>query len=671
MPQSSPNRLSREKSPYLLQHAHNPVDWYPWGAEAFEKASREDKPILLSIGYSTCHWCHVMERESFESDEIAAAMNRYFVSIKVDREERPDLDSVYMDYVIAATGRGGWPTPDRKPFYGGTYFPPEDRHGMTGFKTLLASVADSWKNRKAEILNSAESAVVYLNQKDSREPGETLGAEIFEAALGQFEGRFDPEEGGFGSAPKFPMGHSLSLLLRIWKRAGSDEALSMARKTLAKMAAGGVYDQLGGGFHRYSTDRKWFLPHFEKMLYDQALLSRAYTEAYQATRDKAFAATARGVFDYVLREMTSPEGGFYSAQDADSLDPEDPGEKKEGAFFVWKMSEIQSLLDPRDLEGFCRAYGVEKEGNVAQDPFHEFTGKNVLFAAGDLQETEVLERCRKILFEARKKRPAVHLDDKVLTDWNGLMIASFACASHALEEPKYLAAAQRASDFIEKTLWSPQKGLLHRYRDHEAAIPGTLSDYAFYIYALLELYQADFDPKKLELAKVLTDRMIADFWDEKAGGFFMTAQSAEKLITRPKEDHDGAVPSGNSIAAMDLLILYRITGEARYEDYASKTLSFFSGALKSQSSGFSQMLAALDLALGPSVEITVTKAGPDEAAASAFLKEVHSHYLPNKVVKRAEAAGGTQKSSVSICRNFVCELPVTDVEALRKLLTKG
>ncbi|HXV18933.1 MAG TPA: thioredoxin domain-containing protein, partial [Candidatus Omnitrophota bacterium] len=457
----------------------------------------------------------------------------------------------------------------------------------------------------------------------------------------------------------------------IWRRAGSAEALSMAQKTLSKMAAGGIYDHLGGGFHRYSTDRKWFLPHFEKMLYDQALLSRAYAEAYQATRDPGFAATARGVFDYVLREMTSPEGGFYSAQDADSLDPEDPREKKEGAFFVWKVSELKSLLDPKNFEVFCRAYGVEKEGNVAQDPFHEFTGKNVLFAAGDPKETQGLDRARKVLFEARKKRPPVHLDDKVLTDWNGLMIASFAHASQVLEEPKYLEAARRASDFVVKKLWSPEKGLLHRYRDGESAIAGTLSDYAFYIYALLELYQADLDPKDLELAKTLTDRMIADFWDEKAGGFFMTAQSAEKLITRPKEDHDGAVPSGNSLGAMDLLILYRITGEPRYENYASKTLAFFSTALQAQPSGLSQMLAAVDLALGPSVEITVTKAKGDEAGATALLREVHSRFLPNKVVKFAEAGSGAQKSSVSVCRDFVCELPVTDVEALRKLLTKG
>jgi uncharacterized protein YyaL (SSP411 family) len=695
------NRLAKEKSPYLLQHARNPVDWYPWGEEAFAKAKKEDKPVLLSVGYSTCHWCHVMEEESFSDEATAAVMNRDFVSIKVDREERPDIDSVYMNYVIATTGSGGWPmnvflTPDKKPFYGGTYFPPENRFGMTGFKDLLGGIADAWKNRRGEILKSADSAAEFLSRRAPRGESGALDETIFQRSFGDFAARFDSDHGGFGRAPKFPMGHSLSYLLRIWNRSKDEAALEMTAKTLFAMARGGIYDQIGGGFHRYSTDGRWFLPHFEKMLYDNALLSRAYLEAYQATHEPFYAETAREILNYVLRDMTGPEGAFFSAQDADSPDPLNPSVRKEGAYYVWQKSEIEAVLGKKAAQVFSNRYGVEEAGNVLQDPQGEFRSKNVLFTALSVEETaarsnlspaetlELLSQARKTLLAKRAGRPAPPLDDKVLTDWNGLMIASFAFASRVLNEPRYREAAERAAGFLESQLRDASGKLLHRYRDGEAGLAGNLDDYAFTVYGFLNLYEASFDVRWLESARALCDEMIRLFWDPEGKGFFLVSADAETLITRPKADHDGAVPSGNSIAVMDLAMLYRMTGSKTYKKLAEETLEAFSPEILSQPTALTQMLSGYDFLTGASCEI-VLAGDPKASAFQPLLSEIYSRYLPNRVLllhptgadgSRVESLApflkdyGTLrgKPTVYVCRNFSCQLPVTEAAELRKLL---
>ncbi len=698
------NRLIGEKSPYLLQHAHNPVDWYPWGDEAFRKAAEGDKPIILSIGYSTCHWCHVMEEESFENPEIAKVMNDHFVSIKVDREERPDLDAIYMKYVMATTGGGGWPmtvfiTPDKKPFYGGTYFPPDDKFGTMGFRALLLSISDSWKNRRVEILNSADSAVNYLQNQNLPVASEELSAEVLKENFEASRHKYDASFGGFGSAPKFPMGHSLSCLLRYWRRSETEEALEMVEHTLNAMAGGGLYDQIGGGFHRYSTDRRWFLPHFEKMLYDQALLSKAYLEAYQATRNDHYADISRGVLDYVLREMTSPEGGFYSAQDADSLDPDDTSHKKEGAFYVWKTNEIQERLSKEEADVFLFVYGIREEGNVESDPRNEFTGKNVIYAAYSLEEaaphfkkkteeiSELLEAAKQKLLAARSKRPPLHLDDKVLADWNGLMIASFAFGSRVLQEPRYREAAVKAGDFVLQKMRDGQGRLWHRYRDKDAGIRANLDDCAFMAAAFMELYEATFDEKWLREAVFLVNQMIDLFWDEERNGFFLTSKDSEILITRLKEDYDGAIPSGNSIAALVLIRLGRITQDKKFTDYAEKTLEAFSHSISSQPTAYNQMLIALDYLIGPSFEVVIAAPEGDPAVESA-LKEVYSQFTPNKViVLRKTGIAGHEieklapfvkdkglvngKTAFYVCENHACGLPVTDPKQLAVKFSKN
>ncbi len=695
---SPSNRLAREKSPYLLQHAHNPVDWYAWSPEAFKKAKDENKPILLSIGYSTCHWCHVMERESFEDAKTAELMNRHYVSVKVDREERPDIDSVYMSYVTATTGHGGWPmtvflTPDQKPFYGGTYFPPEDRYGMPGFKTLLVSIADAWRTREDEIKRSADSAVVFLRDAGAAGTGKAApDAAVFEKAYGYYEQTFDAEHGGFGGAPKFPRSHALSFLLRYWKRTGSENALAMVRSTLGAMLDGGIYDQLGGGFHRYSTDKLWRIPHFEKMLYDQALLALTYSEAYQVTRDPEYARAVRQTLDYVLGGMTSSQGGFYSAEDADSADPDHAGEKREGAFFIWKITEIEKLLPERDAKIFIHAYGIESAGNAVSDPHKEFEGKNALYRAKTSEEAAAffqvsvpeIERSlvssRKTLMKARALRPKPHLDDKILADWNGLMITALARASRVLNEPQYSDAALRAAGFISGRLTQPDGRLLHRFRDGEAAIDGSLNDYAFMLQAYLELYEAVFDEKWLLLAEKTASRMTALFADAEAGGFYLTAHDAEALITRPKEVYDGAVPSGNSVAALGLLRLGRMTGDARREAQGRGVLEAFSRALADSPANFTQMLIALDFAAGPSSEIVIAAGKPDGAEAQKFLEIINRRFVPGRVVLwNASAEKSVSvllkdkglidgKAAVYVCRDYACQLPATDPKKLEELL---
>lgn len=672
------NRLIHEKSPYLLQHAHNPVDWYAWGEEAFEKAKREDKPIFLSIGYSTCHWCHVMEDESFSDPKTAELMNQHFVSIKVDREERPDLDHIYMNYVIATTGSGGWPmtvflTPDKKPFYGGTYFPPQDRFGLPGFKTLLNSMADAWKNRREEILKSADHAASFLQKQGQGSAAGELTKDVLKNAVEEYRARFDAEHGGFGRAPKFPMGHALAFLLRAGKRFNDPEALQMVDKTLTSMANGGLYDQLGGGFHRYSTDAQWRVPHFEKMLYDQALLSKVYLEAYQTTHDERFSKIARETLDYVLREMTGPEGGFYSAQDADSADPSDPSKKREGAYYVWKKSEIDALFSKKDAEAVASYFGIAEEGNAIQDPQGEFKGKNVLYAAG-APDDKIPSGARQVLLAARSKRQPPHVDDKVLTDWNGLMIASLAHGARVLEEPRYRQAAEKCANFISTRLRDKNGNLLHRYRDGEAAITAHLDDFAFFIAGELALYEATFDGKWLRQAQADMEKMIELFWDEQSKGFFLTSKESTDLISRPKQDQDSAIPSGNSVAAMNCLKLSRFIGNSRYENFASEIFKVFSADIKNQPSGFAECLSAFDFAVGPSMEIVIA---PDakESNMREIIREIYSHFIPNKVVmlkadapflKDAKPLNG--KTTVYVCQNYQCQLPVNDVGQLKKVM---
>ncbi|MCX6626077.1 MAG: thioredoxin domain-containing protein, partial [Candidatus Solibacter sp.] len=573
------NRLAQEKSPYLLQHAHNPVDWYPWGEEAFEKARLENKPIFLSIGYSTCHWCHVMERESFENEEIAARMNRDYVAIKVDREERPDVDRIYMTFVQATTGSGGWPmsvwlTPELKPFFGGTYFPPENRWGHAGFGSILTQIAEAWRSDRQKIDESARHVVEQLKKQVEVAPtrsGVAFDAGTLESAFSIFRRTFDSRLGGFGGAPKFPRVSVHHFLLRYYARTRNQVALDMALLTLREMARGGMNDQLGGGFHRYSVDDRWFVPHFEKMLYDQAQIAVSYLEAFQATGDRQYADTARCIFDYVLRDMTDAGGAFYSAEDADSvISPEHPDLKGEGAFYIWSYEEIHALLSQSAAAWFCHRYGVREGSNVESDPHGEFTGKNILYQAHTVEETarhfsqpegEVraeLDRACGLLLAARAKRVRPHLDDKILTAWNGLMISAFAKGGAVLDDARYAEAARCAAEFVIAHLYDAPSGtLLRRYRERDAAIPGFLDDYAMFVQGLLDLYEAQFDRRHLELAVLLTEKQMELFEDTASGAFFSTAADDDRLVLRVKEDYDGAEPSGNSVAVMNLLRLAR------------------------------------------------------------------------------------------------------------------
>jgi uncharacterized protein YyaL (SSP411 family) len=711
------NLLSLEKSPYLLQHAGNPVHWYPWGDDAFAKARAEDKPVFLSIGYSTCHWCHVMEQESFENSETAEIMNQYFVSIKVDREERPDVDSVYMKAVMSLTGSGGWPmsvflTHDRTPFYGGTYFPPDAQWGRPGFKELLVSIHDAWERRRGDLIESGRSLTRSLQSKPAGDPsgGRVLpGEETLRGAYEQYVRRFDREHGGFGGAPKFPSSHNLSYLLRYWKRADEPRALGMVEKTLTEMAKGGMYDHIGGGFHRYSTDEQWRVPHFEKMMYDQAVLAKTYLEAYQGTGDERYAQTAREIFEYVLRDMTASEGGFYCAEDADSLPPEkfvnvSPAEglsrkKMEGAFYLWGHQETVEHLGPEAAEMFNYYYGVESRGNALFDPHGEFRDKNILYAAHGLEETaqkfgkppqevkRVLSASKRKLFEARALRPRPHLDDKVLVDWNGLMISSLALGSRVLDEPRYRDAAEKSARFILAALVRQDGRLLHRYRDGEAGILGTLEDYAFFIHGLIDLYEATFKEEYLKEARRLTEEMEKLFWDEDDGGFYFTAADGEKLLVREKEIYDGAMPSGSAVAVLDLLRVGRLTSHRPWEDKAREYFQAFGRELSSGLSAHAQSLAALDFAVGPSKEIVLV-GQRDDPRTRAMLKSLYVRFIPNKVVvfrpaldEEAEAIieiirsvegqraiGG--KTTAYVCRDYHCEFPVNDLKKFESLLDR-
>jgi uncharacterized protein YyaL (SSP411 family) len=680
------NRLIQEKSPYLQQHAHNPVDWYPWGDEAFEKARREDKPIFLSIGYSTCHWCHVMEHESFENEAIAELVNRWFVPIKVDREERPDIDRIYMNYVQATTGSGGWPmsvwlTPDLKPFVGGTYFPPENRYGRAGFPVILERIAQAWRNDREKILSTSAGIMEQLRvQAESSGRGsDRVELAIFDTAFNQFRRSFDSRLGGFGSAPKFPRPSVHNFLLRYWKRTGHDEARDMVVETLLAMEKGGMHDQLGGGFHRYSVDEYWFVPHFEKMLYDQAQLVISYLEAFQISQEETLSRAARRTLDYVMRDMTAPEGGFYSAEDADSAaDPAQPNQKSEGAFYIWSSSETVELLGEERAHQFARRYGMEPDGNVENDPHHEFTGRNILFQAQAPEDPAALAESEKVLFDARAKRPRPHLDDKILTAWNGLMISAFAKAAAILDEPAYANAACRAADFLLNTMQKPDGTLLRRFRDGDAAIPGMLDDYAFLAQGLLDLYESTFEFRYLEAAISITQQQ-REILEDEAGGFFASAHEDTSRLMRTKDDYDGAEPSGNSVALLNLLRLSRISGNSDFETSARKLIAAFYSKLTAAPFGMPQMLAAAEFDIAPRREIVIAGDATGETTGD-MVRLLHSKFDPNRILLHASpeiaryqpaiAFMNAQPNSttVFVCEDFVCREPVTREEDLVPLL---
>jgi hypothetical protein len=702
------NALANEKSPYLLQHKNNPVDWLPWGAAAFEKAKKANKPIFLSVGYSTCHWCHVMAHESFESVETAKVMNEHFINVKVDREERPDVDKIYMTFVQATTGGGGWPmsvflTPDGTPFLGGTYFPPEDRAGRPGFRTVLKRIAEAWEKDRDAIVANGKEVSKQLQQIGASAPsGGPVGKEALAACLTAMTRTFDDDDGGFGDAPKFPRPVALNFLLRAAAREGADSrdgkaALGMAVVTLQKMAAGGMHDHLGGGFHRYSVDKFWHIPHFEKMLYDQAQLACSYLDAFQLTRDTQYASTARDILDYVRREMTSKEGGFFSAEDADSLFEHGKPEHGEGAFYVWTKDGIVNALGEDAATIFNRVYGVEADGNAPRgsDPMGEFKGKNTLiermsvadaakfFKKDESEIAKSLADSRKKLFDERAKRPRPHLDDKIITAWNGLMISAFARASQLLDDAAYREAAQRSARFLRASLWK-DGALLRSYREGASVVAGFVDDYASLIAGLLDLYEADFDVAWLQWAVELQKKQDELFLDAQHGGYFSTAADAQHLIARMKEDHDGAEPSPNSVSALNLLRLSQITGDEKLAERARKTITAFADQLNQMPVALPLMLCALDASLAKHRQVVIA-GSRDDAGTRALLREVHSHFLPNKLLLLADGAEGQKwlgerlgflktvapidgKPAAFVCENFVCQLPTADVAKLRELL---
>jgi len=713
------NRLARERSPYLLQHAENPVDWFPWGDEAFAKARAEDKPIFLSIGYSTCHWCHVMEHESFESAAIAAVLNERFVSIKVDREERPDVDRVYMTFVQATTGSGGWPmsvwlTPGLKPFYGGTYFPPASKWGRPGFVDILNEIARVWAAERSKVEQSADSLTARLKAVEIAAPVWTLpGADALAKTVKQFKDAFDPRSGGFGDAPKFPRPSELLLLMREHARTGDVQAKEMVLRTLRAMALGGMRDHIGGGFHRYSVDAQWRVPHFEKMLYDQAQLATAFIEGSLVSGDPFYAEVAEDTLLYVLREMTDADGGFYSAEDADSMPPEvgsagagGPGrtgrEKKEGAFYLWRADEIDALIGA-DAAAVKLRFGIEPDGNAPDDPHAEFTGKNLLYVARSIDDiakqtgqpndrvVELLNRARAALFDARLLRPRPHRDDKILTAWNGLMIGAFARMARVLRGfgpdgvsagGPYLDAARRAAAFIRERMWDAgTRTLLRRYRDGAAEIEAYAEDYAYLISGLLELFQADPAPMWLEWAIALQHQQDDLFWDAQSGGWFSTTGRDPSVLLRMKEDYDGAEPTASSVSVLNLLVLSHLVSDSAWDERIDATLRLFGMRLEQMGRGVPMMGAALAVRLAGVQQIVVVEG---EQESDALERKIAKSYLPFAIqlrvtpeTQRALAAslpfieamrpidGAT---AVYVCRDFTCRQPVTTVDALQQEL---
>jgi uncharacterized protein YyaL (SSP411 family) len=676
------NRLIHESSPYLRQHARNPVDWYAWGPEAFERARREAKPILLSVGYSACHWCHVMERESFENPQIAALMNEHFVNIKVDREERPDVDHIYMNAVQMLTGRGGWPmtvflTPEGKPFYGGTYFPPEDRHGLPGFPRLLLAVAQAYRHKGDDVQRTVDQLMDRLRQLESPSPAdEPPGASAVDEAVAQLARAVDDRYGGIGQAPKFPNTAVLDLFLRAGHASADPRTAELALFTLRRMAQGGIYDQLGGGFHRYSVDERWLVPHFEKMLYDNAQLVPLYLSAYQVTGDGFFATIARQTLDYVAREMRDPAGGFYSTQDADS-------EGEEGRFFVWERREVEQLLGDEIGPLVCRYWDVTEPGN--------FEHRNILHVTLELESLaklfnrplatvqEQLAAARATLFAAREHRVKPGLDTKVLTAWNGLMIGAFARAAELFGEARYRAVAVDAVAFVERALQRNDR-LLSTWKDGVAKLNGYLDDYAFFAAALLDVFEAVQDPRYLDAAARLMDATLAHFWDPAEGGFFFTSDDHEALIVRSKPSFDGSIPSGNSVATMTLLRLSHYIDRPEYRQRAEAVLRLYAAPMRSQPFGFANLLAAVDFyARGPrEIALVGDPTSPDTAA---LLARIRSQYIPNRTLMLLDPKGAAPRPpmlvgkepldgqpTVYVCRRMTCSPPATRWEAIEPLL---
>jgi uncharacterized protein YyaL (SSP411 family) len=672
------NRLAREKSPYLLQHARNPVDWFPWGDEAFDKARRENKPIFLSIGYSTCHWCHVMERESFENEKVAEFLNAHFVSIKVDREERPDVDKIYMTFVQATTGSGGWPmsvfiTADLKPFFGGTYFPPDNRYGRPSFLQLLEHIHTLWETRREELVESAADAHTKLEAMASGdEPsGALLTAEDLRNAGVQLQRMFDPQNGGFGNAPKFPQPSQPQFLLRYAQRFNDADARRMVLQTCEHMAAGGIHDQLGGGFARYSVDAEWLVPHFEKMLYDNAQLAQLYLDAYLASGDARHAEVTRDILDYVLRDMTHPEGGFYSAEDADS-------EGHEGKFYCWTRVELEQLLSRDEFNLVVRYFGITDQGNFVDHSHPQpLAGQNVLsIVAPELSDADrlLLASAKKKMTEVRAKRVRPHLDDKVLASWNGLMLGAFARAYAVLGAEQYYAAAEKNVNFIRAKMWE-NGALYHRWRDGERDNVELLEGYAFLLSGVIELYEATLEPRHLEFAIALADAMLPKFFDQENGGFWQSL-AARDLILRVKENYDGAEPSGNSVATLALLKLGAITGRKEFTSAAEKTLRLFAARLQQAPQAVPYMLSALDFSLQePKRAVVAGDAGP--AGSRELLRAIHSVYQPNKVVlgnqglveEFARTLPAKNGAMVYLCSGNACQPPTREPAEVKNLLS--
>ena len=689
-----PNRLAKEKSPYLLQHAQNPVDWHPWSDAAFAKAAKEDKPIFLSIGYSTCHWCHVMERESFEDEQVAQLLNDTFVCIKVDREERPDIDSIYMTVCSMMTGSGGWPltivmTPDKKPFFAGTYFAKRTGYGRIGMLEMIPRLQDIWQNRREEVLQSTDKIIELLEQQNRTRPEGDIDKQILHDAFMELTDRYDTFNGGFSKSPKFPTPHTINFLLRYWKMTGDGQALSMAADTLSAMRMGGIYDHIGFGVQRYSTDEKRLLSHFEKMLYDQALLAIAYIEGYQATGNPLFKQTAQEIFTYVLRDMKAPEGGFYSAEDADS-------EGVEGKFYVWDFKELEESLSTEQFDHIRTTFNVMEGGNFHDEATGTKDGANILYLTKPMsginsdstKYSEVIkaehEIIREQLFTIRKNRIHPHKDDKILTDWNGLMIGALAMGARVFDSTEYLQAANDCTGFILTTMRENNRKLLHRYREGDSAVYGLLCDYAFLVWGLLELFEAGFDPQILSEAVTLNELMLDLFWDKNKGGFFLTPEDGESLLIRPKEIYDGALPSGNSIALSNLLRLERLTGNKELESKAQSLIQAFSGVLKEVPSGYTQFMASLHFALSTTTEIVIV-GDPQADDSREMLSIIGKTFSPMSVSLFKDSTADTKtltklapytanhisqdgKTTAYVCRNYSCESPTCDPADLKKFL---
>lgn len=685
------NHLKDEKSPYLLQHRDNPVDWYPWGEEAFQKAKDENKPIFLSIGYSTCHWCHVMSRESFQDPEIGQLINQVFVPVKVDREERPDIDSIYMTVCQMITGSGGWPltiimTPDLKPFFAGTYFPKDTGPRGTGLRDLILNVHELWENQEGELLKSADELTVSLEKISQGKPGDSLPPEIITQTYHSLQENFDQQYAGFGTNQKFPTPHHLLFLLRYWKQTGETEALNMIQETLKAMRKGGIYDHIGFGFHRYTVDQQWIIPHFEKMLYDQALLAMAYTEAYQATGETEYRETAEEVLEYILRDMRSPEGGFYSAEDADS-------EGEEGKFYLWTAEEIQALLGPEDGALFQTVYSISPEGNFKDEARGIKTGKNILHRTKTWDEISAeleipsdqlwwkMEHAREVLFPAREARIHPGKDDKILTDWNGLVITALSLAGRVFGREDYLVAAGEAVDFIMTHLHS-QGRLQHRWREGESAIEGNLDDYAYLIWGLLELYQATFQAEYLKAALKLNQALTKHFWDNEEGGYYFTPDHAPQILVRQKEAYDTALPSGNSVQQMNLERLYLLTGESNFRETSESLEKYFSPTMKQTPAAFTMFLSAIMFQTSPSFEVTIL-GEKDSLDTQGMLKALQKEYLPQVVLVLKSSSDDLIKELIPslenktmvgnqatayVCGDGTCQAPVNTPEELINLL---